>query len=205
MQMTKNTIHHRHSPSFLAVLSVFGCCVVVLFYFHSLGTVVSVSSNNNYKDLVPSKGNDNPEASTAANTTYTEKRPKLKTLIRKNKVIGDVQFLLDFAILGVAKCGTTTIRDWLCGHPEAQCPFKEVNDLSNGKPAWLVERLYELPKGNYKRGYKSPKEFAFEDPSSQENAMKYLANYWPETKVMIGLRHPGTLGVHYRTPYRFAL
>lgn len=90
----------------------------------------------------------------------------------------------------------------LCDHPEAQCPFKEVNDLSLGRPTWLVERLYELPKGNYKRGYKSPKEFAFEEASSQANAMKYLSEYWPQTQVLIGLRHP----VHwFESIYNFRL
>jgi hypothetical protein len=170
----------------LLVLSVLGGVVVlyVLSVSHSLQTNASIELETVHGDYTKTV-----VAVSATNTTSI-KRPKLKTLIRGEKVIGDPQFLLDFAILGVAKCGTTTMRDWLCGHPEAQCPPREVNDLSRGRPAWLVERLYELPKGNFKRGYKSPKEVAFEEPSSQANAMKYLTKYWPKTQVMIGLRHP---------------
>ena len=177
-----------HGPSRLAAFS-FCCCSIILFVTHfqtdsyiqalNLGSIEAESPYSvDVKDVV-------------VPTAQTTKRPKLKELIRGKKVIGDPQFLLDFAILGAAKCGTTTLRDWLCDHQEAHCPPREVNDLSVGRPDWLVERLYELPKGaHYKRGYKSPREIAFEESYSQANAMKYLAQYWPETKVFIGLRHP---------------
>lgn len=185
----------------LALLFLIGCGAIHVYYSlsHSGGYHDSTSS----MEMRERDGAKHQLESGAANKNHIvpagrkTKRPKLRSLIKGETVIGDPQFLLDFAILGVAKCGTTTMRDWLCEHPEAQCPFKEVNDLSRGRPAWLVERLYELPKGDYKRGYKSPKEFAFDDTSSQMNAMKYLTQYWPQTQVLIGLRHPGTSGIKY--------
>jgi hypothetical protein len=181
------------SSRFMILCSTLGVALVVLA--QSLETapihLETVNKETESKDIpVEISSAENPFQVPAVNVTSV-KRPKLKTLIRGEEVIGDPQFLLDFAILGVAKCGTSTMKRWLCEHPEIQCPPREVNDLSRGRPAWLVERLYELPEGDYfKRGYKSPKEIAFEDASSQANAMKYLTQYWPKTKVMIGLRHP---------------
>jgi hypothetical protein len=36
----------------------------------------------------------------------------------KQRITGDVQFLLDFAIIGFAKSGTTALSKWLDTHPE---------------------------------------------------------------------------------------
>jgi len=46
--------------------------------------------------------------------------------------------------------------------------------------------MYELPPGNqYKRGYKAPRDIA------NVRALDSIAEYWPNAKLIVGLRHPG--------------
>lgn len=61
----------------------------------------------------------------------------------------------------------------------------ELHILTQHTPAKLVKTLYELPPGNqYKRGYKSPREL------ERRWFTRYYRKYWPNTKLIIGLRHP---------------
>jgi hypothetical protein len=105
--------------------------------------------------------------------------------VQERNVTGDPQFLLDFASLGFAKCGTSTMMTWLGQHPQAQCFPHEVCNLLHNQPATLIRRLYnELPEGNYKRGYKCPNEIG------QTHVRTHLTNYWNQTPILVGIRHP---------------
>ena len=116
------------------------------------------------------------------------KRPPLKSLIQDfdSKVIGDVQFLMDFAIIGEAKCATSQHASWFRRHPEILMQKGEVRSLNSyvNKPAEMVSLLYSLPPGPFKRGYKSPSNLR------NPKALKSFGMYWPETKLIVGLRHP---------------
>eukprot|EP00977_Amphora_coffeiformis_P003397 scaffold630_cov174-Amphora_coffeaeformis.AAC.17 len=114
-------------------------------------------------------------------------RPALETLIDEERIIGNVQFLLDFAIIGFGKAGTSTLMDWLAAHPVVAMFAREVYDLVQQRPAHLVQSLYEdLPAGDqYMRGYKNPLEI------TQPHVLDYYRTYWPQTKLICGLRHPG--------------
>ena len=113
-------------------------------------------------------------------------RPPLSTLVRDDEIVGDVQFLLDFAIVGFGKAGTTTMMDWLAAHPQIAIFSREVYQLVNQQPAKLVQELYQdLPSDHgILRGYKNPLEI------SQKHVMEYYRKYWPHTKLLIGVRHP---------------
>lgn len=150
-----------------------------------------------------------------------DKRPPLEALIdgSNNSITGDVQFLLDFAIVGHPKTATTTLLYWLRSqqhrrrrHPGGGgailMPRREVRSLARGRPAALVRTLYGLEeegasggrrssstqkqdnsKNNStttttKRGYKSP--IDLETP----RALESIRRYWPQTKLIVGLRHP---------------
>jgi hypothetical protein len=116
-----------------------------------------------------------------------EERPPLHTLISdfKKDITGDVEFLLDFAIVGHPKTATTFTMDWLASQDEIQMISHEINSLRADKPAELVSQLYNLPAGSkYKRGYKNPRDlFSIE-------ALESIAEYWPGCKLVVGLRHP---------------
>ena len=123
-------------------------------------------------------------AKNKALANYT--RPPLETIIDKyGNVTGDPQFLLDFAIIGFGKCGTSSMMHWLSEHPEIKCFKDEIWELIYFRPQNLIRLLYErLPPGHYKRGYKCPAEI------TQSHTMDYFRTLFPKTKLMIGIRHP---------------
>jgi hypothetical protein len=115
------------------------------------------------------------------------RRPPLSSLIsdETDGIVGDVRFLLDFAILGHAKCATSFLMKWLHDHPEVQIHDAEVCDLYDAKPALLVKKLYEdlRPGEGYQRGFKCPGHFS-------RNSMRYFRRYFSKTNLIVGLRHP---------------
>lgn len=112
--------------------------------------------------------------------------PPLESLIQNETVTGDVQFLMDLTMIGFAKCSSTTMRNWLCNYnDESRCLRGETFHLFWEKPGTMVASLYnDLPKGNYKRGYKSQNDI------SRIQTLTSFHNHWPETILFIGLRHP---------------
>jgi len=108
-----------------------------------------------------------------------ESRPPFSDLIGDNNtnITGDVQFLLDFAIIGHAKTGTSALLNWLCSHEEVQMHYGEKHSLKNNKPAELVSLLYDLPPG--KRGYKAPNDIR------RQALLNALHSYWPYTKLSL--------------------
>jgi hypothetical protein len=115
-------------------------------------------------------------------------RPPFRTLARNpTTIIGDVSFLLDFAILGFGKCGTTTMMYWLAEHPEIQAFKEEKYELLEELPGLFVKQLYfDLPAGNYKRGYKAPQDVR------DVNVLQYFRNHFVNANIMVGIRHPVT-------------
>lgn len=112
--------------------------------------------------------------------------PPLKDLIvdEEEGINGDVRFMLDFAVLGHAKCATTFVNGWLRQHQEVQIFEEEVCDLNHMKPAALVKKLYkDLPAGDFQRGYKCPGHFS-------RRPMRYFRQYFNKTKLVVGVRHP---------------
>jgi len=123
-------------------------------------------------------------------------RPRLEDVVAGDgTIIGDPSFLLDFAIIGFGKCGTSTLMSWLGMHPELQCIQEEVWSLSFGKPGQLIKRMYKtLPEGHYKRGYKCPEDIR------GDHVMRYYREMWPKAKLFVGVRHPISF---FRSLYNF--
>jgi hypothetical protein len=142
---------------------------------------------NASKALVVVNNNDNgSQQRQRSRNHWHEDRPPLNSLITdKGKIKGDVSPLLDFAILGHAKCATSFIMNWLSVHPEIQIFDTEVCDLNEGRPTDLVQKLYnELDTGSqYKRGFKCPGHFS-------RNSVRDFRRYFRHTRIIVGLRHP---------------
>lgn len=113
-------------------------------------------------------------------------RPPFSSIVDKKngEIMGDVSDLLQYAIVGFGKCGTTTMRDWLNTHPKIQCYPNEVYDMMQSNVPKVIERVYSMPPGNFTRGFKSPLD------ASQVHAMEYYGKYFPKTKLIVALRHP---------------
>lgn len=137
------------------------------------------------KNVQTKQKTDGAVTKTVPTSKQSQKRPPLSDLIHNNDITGDVQFLLDFAIIGHPKCGTDKQMHWISNHEEIQMYSYEVRSLKDGKPAELVSLMYDLPEGEeYIRGYKAPRDVHV------KKALGSLDKYWPKTKLMVGLRHP---------------
>lgn len=113
-------------------------------------------------------------------------RPPLADIVRgNNRIIGPTQFLMDFAIVGFGKCGTSTLLYWLAQHPRIQTFHEELWDLVQQNPANLIRNYYNrLNIGHFQRGHKCPGEIVM------PYVLDYYRKYWPRTKLIIGVRHP---------------
>jgi hypothetical protein len=115
--------------------------------------------------------------------------------IQTGEIIGNPQGLLDFAIIGHGKCGTTSIQHWLMEHDEIYCPDDELLELSMGTHPQFLQRLVkeslnatesQHPKMIQKvlLGYKNPGEIRI--PKS----IQFLSRWFPKTLLIVGIRHP---------------
>ncbi|GKY98579.1 hypothetical protein MPSEU_000814700 [Mayamaea pseudoterrestris] len=111
--------------------------------------------------------------------------PPLSTLINESKIIADVSFLLDFAIIGHPKTGTTFLAQWLGAHTEINSNLTgaERHYLTKRQPAKMVKYLHAQPK-NQLRAYKAPRDVC------HSVVVESLAKYFSSAKLIIGLRHP---------------
>jgi hypothetical protein len=74
---------------------------------------------------------------------------------------------------------------WLGAHPEIQAIQKEVTTLQRNHPSQIVKQIYKhLKEGPFLRGYKSPNDV------ENTRAINKLSDHYPQTKLIIGLRHP---------------
>ena len=107
-----------------------------------------------------------------------------------SRIIATVDFLLDFAIVGYAKTATTFVMNWLRHHPDIRMHPYEVHHLTKHDPVGMVQNLYTLqeePRTHEQKlhyGYKAPRDIA------DAATMQLLSTYWPNTKVIVGVRHP---------------
>lgn len=124
--------------------------------------------------------------------------PPLSTLIGNDGNIlddVDVSGILDFAIVGFGKTGTTSILRHLSDMTDSLS--KEHCDLVVNDSGKLLKDLYEDHAHRFKqakrndeepedrlRGLKCP-----QDISSESSIYNY-AKYFPSTKLIIGIRHP---------------
>jgi hypothetical protein len=115
-----------------------------------------------------------------------KKWPDLAEVYNGREVIADPQYLLDFAIIGFEKSGSSSFMKWLGAHPQVQCFQEEIYDLYRNRTGTMVWRLHtELPHGfEYKRGYKSPIDIFNAD------TIHLLDEWFPKTRLILSLRHP---------------
>lgn len=74
---------------------------------------------------------------------------------------------------------------WLMEHPEVQAFAREMSEFMSRKPGKMVRHLYnDLEPGPYIRGYKAPQDIA------QVHVLDFYRQYWPNTKLIVGIRHP---------------
>jgi hypothetical protein len=111
--------------------------------------------------------------------------PPLNSIIDEDgNIIGSPQVLLQFAVIGFGKCGTSSLMLWLEQHPQLQMLTSEVWALTAKDPARLIQRLHKKLTLDLPRGYKCPGDVL------AQFVMDYYKLYWPKTKLFVGIRHP---------------
>jgi hypothetical protein len=114
-------------------------------------------------------------------------RPLIETLVTGQNVTGDVAWLLNMAVLGFSKCGTSFMMRYLGRHEEiAMLTDGEHCELTRrNEDSALIKSLMDgLPSGKIARGLKCP--IHLESP----RAMQSFSRYFPNTKIIVGVRHP---------------
>lgn len=124
--------------------------------------------------------------------------PPLSDLIEDKKVKADVSWLLDFAVIGNAKSGTTFLKNYLGKFDEIYMDPSETCKNSKNRTDKVVQFFHErLQKTSGERraaytddgrrvktGLKCPKE------TGTQYALGNYATYFPRTKFIVTVRHP---------------
>jgi hypothetical protein len=115
-------------------------------------------------------------------------RPPFHSIVTGRwNITGDASWLLNFAIVGFPKCGTSTLMHHLENHDEMHVFDIERCDLTGNQQATLIRDLYhDMPKGShYVRGIKCP-----QDVESTQLSIQAYQTWFPSTKFIVGVRHP---------------
>lgn len=126
--------------------------------------------------------------------------PPMRKFVKGYKVRGNIEWLLDFAVVGSAKAGTSFLLRYIGNSNETLMPKYEVCKMSKNRPDELVQLYYNasLVAGKYHRdsssadlsatkvinGLKCPKSLG------TELAVSNFAKYFPNMKYIVTMRHP---------------
>ena len=104
---------------------------------------------------------------------------------------------MDFFVAGFAKCGTTTLLESFKLHnetavaPQEECSLDMIEDDDKARANVIRALTNASSSQTVKRGIKCP--FSF----TTDSALQRLEQWFPNTKLIFGLRHP----VHYFESY----
>ena len=126
---------------------------------------------------------------------HETKFPSLSSLTDGTKVHTDVSWMLDFAITGFAKCGTTWMMNYLRRNGRASGELwvnqGEVHFMRKPEgPAKMVKLMYKTHEADVAEGTK--RLYGVKNPAEMEieGSLGRYAEYFPQTKFIISLRHP---------------
>jgi hypothetical protein len=120
--------------------------------------------------------------------------------------------LIDFAVIGFPKCGTTfLLTDVLGASPhvymgaqDARGNYDEMHHLAKGKLPEFMSYFQYQNSSSIKRGFKEPSGLHWEP------TLYHLSTFFPKTKLIVSIRHPilwfeSLYNYRMRTDYRYAV
>ena len=118
--------------------------------------------------------------------------PPLDSIIARNgTIIGDISFLLDFAIIAFPKSGTTFMKDYLQSSSETWLFKKEFCIKKQDDLLQFVKIYYKMHVELKQYSYKKTIKFGLKCPGVlYRSDVQIYRQYFPTTKLIIGLRHP---------------
>lgn len=112
-------------------------------------------------------------------------------------IVGDVSDLLDFAVIGVAKCGTSTMMEYLNQPPLSFVFQGERCAVGARKPERMIPALYRVATEYDSNRTSRPTAaegrhtlIGIKCPSAISEPMDAFPKRFPRTKFIVGLRHP---------------
>lgn len=112
-------------------------------------------------------------------------RPLLDNILQGWNITGDPSWLLNLAIIGFPKTGTSTLMKYLHMSPQIHVFDEERCEMGYNQHVRLMESLYkDMPPGDMIRGIKCPRDL--EVPLALQN----YQTHFPKTDFMVGFRHP---------------
>ena len=121
-----------------------------------------------------------------------EPRKPLNYYLQKKRLVqDDVSSLLDTAIIGFPKTGSTSLTDMLSYHPEVHMKTWENNLLQQPFRAKVVRKLIQrVHTDNLTDGGKLLTSWKNPTDIYHKYAVPTLQEIFPSTKLIIGIRHP---------------
>lgn len=119
--------------------------------------------------------------------------PPLSELIDGDgRVIGDISWMLDFAIIGFPKAGTTFMKDHLNRTNETYVYDRELCMKKHSDVSSFVTEYYDLHVKLGQNMFPKTVQFGLKCPGVFYRAddVRLYEEYFPHTKFIVGLRHP---------------
>lgn len=119
------------------------------------------------------------------NSSVPYEKPKLEKFIQGWNVTGNINWLLDFAIVGFPKAGTSTLMHYLQNQTQSIFIFKEERcELGWNQHVPLMVDLHRNYEPSLRMGIKCPRDLEV------DLALKNYKEFFPQTKFIVGVRHP---------------
>jgi len=119
--------------------------------------------------------------------------PPLSELVNGNHIRGDVSWMLNFSIVDYPKAGTTFLMNYLRRkNDEIYINNGEICYLNRRNPSKLVRMYYKPHLENAANDQGERIQFGIKCPEDLETefGLQRYAKYFPDTKMIISVRHP---------------
>lgn len=167
--------------AFLAI----GICIGTFLGQYALRSP-SISPNNEFLPNESSQSNNEERASTIH-------VPPISELIDGNSITGNVSWMLDFSIADYPKAGTTFLMNYLRRkNEEIYINNGELCYLNRRNPSKLIRMYYRPHLQNSDNEGGNKIQFGIKCPEDLETefGLKRYAKYFPQTKLIVSIRHP---------------
>jgi len=182
----------------------------------------NIVSNGTLEPLPLSRAKVKPSSLLFLNSSTARPQQALQPLesyLVNNTIVGNVSSLLHFAIIGFAKCSTTSLASWLSQHPELELvpeagAMHESFALLYGQPHRLTYWLWQALERHHHHGGKNrssysssswnwnsppssatasvPPKFGYKQPKDiyTPQVLGYFQAHWSQTRLILTIRHP---------------
>lgn len=154
---------------------------LALIYVHLLGDLDIPDRDSSSVDSVPSA----IQVHEGSGKTKGYAKPPLEEYIQGWNITKNVNWLLDFSIVGFPKTGTSTLMLYLKNQTQSVFIFEDERcDLTGNQQVRLLKDLYKEYHPNLLMGIKCPQDLEV------DFALNNYRTFFPETKFIVGIRNP---------------